>query len=39
MSQQPKHTGAPKRFWKVLLGGSLVLNIAVAGFGRGVLAP
>lgn len=31
MSQQPKHTGAPKRFWKVLLGASLALNIAVAG--------
>jgi uncharacterized membrane protein len=31
MSQQPKQTGAPKRFWKVLLGASLALNIAVAG--------
>ena len=31
MSQQPRQTGAPKRFWKVLLGASLALNIAVAG--------
>ena len=31
MSQKPKQTGAPKRFWKVLLGASLALNIAVAG--------
>lgn len=31
MSQQPKQSGAPKRFWKVLLGASLALNIAVAG--------
>jgi len=31
MSQHPKQSGAPKRFWKVLLGASLALNIAVAG--------
>ena len=31
MSQQPKQSGAPRRFWKVLLGASLALNIAVAG--------